>query len=233
MKRITLIVISILASLTVYSCSAPVSTTEQSQSPKASATTDEASLPPSHSPSPSPSPSPFVIPEPVLYEGYGDSVIAIEPPEGAYVFYIEGNAASRHFAVKGYDASGDATKLLVNTTDPYKGTTIELTLTTTTLEINADDSWSIELRSIYEMPIISKGETITGTGDTIILVKSYGTTATIDGNAASRHFAVKSYGAEQDNLMVNTTDPYSGTVMLKGAPVILEITCDDDWSITF
>ena len=44
--------------------------------------------------------------------------------------------------------------------------------------------------------------------------------------------AVKSYGMNGNELMVNTTDTYSGTVMVKGEPFMLVITAVGDWSIT-
>ena len=104
---------------------------------------------------------------------------------------------------------------------------------TETLEISASGSWSIDLVSIYEMPSIKQGDTITGSGDSILLVDSYGTSAHIVGNQGGAHFSVKSYGSSRDNLMVNTTDPYDGTVMLKGNPVLLEIDAEGEWSILF
>ena len=184
-------------------------------------------------PTPTPEPTPVVIPEPVSYTGSGDDVISIAPPEGVYVFRISGNTDARHFAVKGYDTTGNSTELLVNTTEPYSGITLDPTQSTSTLEVSAEGDWLIELVSILEMPTISEGQTVTGAGDSVLLVSSYGTTATISGNSSSAHFAVKSYGTSRDNLMVNTTDQYEGTVMIKGDPLILTVNCEDEWSITF
>lgn len=171
--------------------------------------------------------------KPITYTGSGDSVLEIESIKEGYVFYIEGNKSSRHFAVKGYDANGKSTGLFVNTTDTYKGITIDSTLSTVTLEISAVGSWSVELRPFGRLDTISKGETLKGSGDDVILVLSYGNTADISGNAGEHHFAVKSYGKNGNNLMVNTTDKYRGTVMLKNAPTLLEVNAEGDWSITF
>lgn len=33
--------------------------------------------------------------------------------------------------------------------------------------------------------------------------------------------------------MVNTTDKYNGNVMIKGDPIIIEITAEGEWTITF
>ena len=69
-----------------------------------------------------------------------------------------------------------------------------------------------------------------GTGDSIVLIDTSATMATIEGNAAEKHFAMKSYG-DRKNLMVNTTDAYTGTVMVKYNPSILEVNAVGDWSI--
>lgn len=173
------------------------------------------------------------MPEPVIYTGKGDDVIDVTPPDGVWVLHAIGNKEERHFAVKGYDSAGNPTELFVNTTDPYDGTTLDPSLSTATLEINATGEWTIEFLPAVTLQTISKGETVTGSGDTVLLVVSYGSSATITGNTDERHFAVKSYGNSRNNLMVNTTDPYEGKVMIKGEPIFLEINAVGEWSITF
>ena len=172
------------------------------------------------------------FPESVTYTGTGDDVITLEPFEGVWVMTITGNDQAAHFAVKGYDAGGNYTDLFVNTTEPYCGTTIDPYFETETLEVSATGTWKVEIRSIFEMDTIAQGETYSGNGDAILLATSFGKTARIVGNPNSNHFAVKSYGDTYE-LLVNTTDPYEGTVMLKGNPTVLAITAESDWSITF
>lgn len=174
---------------------------------------------------------PDSIPEACVYEGTGDSVINIDHPEGVYVIYVKGNSAARHFAVKGYDANGNSTELFVNTTDAYEGVTLDPDQKTEMLEISANGDWIVEIRSVWTCDIIDDASTYTGTGDNIVLVNYEASTAQIEGNSGARHFAVKSYG-NRTNLMVNTTDVYSGTVMVKDQPFMLEITAVGDWSIT-
>lgn len=173
------------------------------------------------------------IPDPVTYTGNGDDVITLAPFDGVFVFHITGNSSKHHFAVKGYDSNGENTGLFVNTTSAYDGITIDPKQETTTLEVNASGDWIIEVQSINKMETISSGETLSGSGDTVIVVSSYGSTATISGNAGNNHFAVKSYGRKRDKLLVNTTEVYEGTVMLSGEPIILEIDAVGEWSITF
>jgi hypothetical protein len=171
--------------------------------------------------------------ESVIFSGTGDDVVSLGEFSDIYVFHITGNQEGRHFAVKGYDASGNATELFVNTTDSYSGITIDPAQKTKTLEISATGDWAIEQRSIYTMRTISEGESVSGSGDEILMVLSFGQTATIEGNSGNRHFAVKSYGASRDDLLVNTTDAYSGNVLLKGDPIVLEVIAAGEWSITF
>lgn len=177
--------------------------------------------------------TPYTIPESVTYSGSGDDVVTLEPFENVFVFHIIGNQEEHHFSVNGYDSNSESTGLLVNTTEAYEGTTIDPSQETVMLEVNAEGDWSIEVQSIFGMETISSGETVSGSGDSVILVSSHGNTAKISGNADKRHFAVKSYGTERDKLLVNTTDEYDGTVMLIGEPIILEINAVGNWSISF
>ena len=54
--------------------------------------------------------------------------------------------------------------------------------------------------------------------------------AHIKGNEQARHFSVKGYGSSSD-LLVNTTDPYEGTVILANDTIVLDITASGAWSI--
>lgn len=185
----------------------------------------------SQSNSPSPTPTP-VVSAPVKYSGSGDDVITIEPfPEG-YVFSITGNSAGRHFSVTAYDADGNQLDLLVNTTDPYSGITADRHQNAATLEIKAHGDWVIEMRSIYTLPVMSPGETYSGSGDSILVASNPGNTATITGNPDARHFAVIGTGHGVYDLLVNTTEVYSGTVKLSSNTAGFIVTAVGDWTIT-
>lgn len=171
--------------------------------------------------------------EPIVYTGSGDSVVTLDTFDDPYVFYIKGNDGENHFAVTSYDSDGNYLDLLVNTTEAYSGITIDPEQKTHMLEVTATGDWTIEQRSLYSVTTISSGETISGNGDDILLVQSHGSTAGIEGNSGENHFAVLSYGANGTDLLVNTTDAYSGTVMLKNDPIVLAVTAVGDWTITF
>lgn len=186
----------------------------------------------SQSNSPSPTPAPVVISDPVKYSGSGDDVITIDPlPEG-YVFDITGNSAGRHFAVTAYDAEGNQLDLLVNTTEPYSGITADRYQNAATLEIKAHGDWVVEMRSIYTVPVMFSGETYSGSGDFILVAVNPGSTATITGNPDARHFAVIGVGRGVYDLLVNTTEAYSGTVKLSPNTAGFIVTAVGDWTIT-
>ena len=174
------------------------------------------------------------IPDPVVYTGSGDDVIQIDPPDGKYVFRISGNQGGNHFSVKAYDSLTEYIGLLVNTTSAYSGVTYDPTQSTALLEISATGDWTVELVSIYTMDALISGNSISGEGDTVLQVFPPVLTADITGNESSSHFAVKSYDTNGDylDLLVNTTDPYSGTVMMGLDTSTLVISAEGPWTIT-
>jgi len=177
-------------------------------------------------PTPTPAPPPS---EPRIFSGTGADVIALDDFVGTYVFVVRGNPDARHFSIWGYGAGRN---LLVNTTMVYDGIVFNRDQDTSLLEITAHGDWSIEQRSLSEMRTIQTGTTVTGTGDEVLQVLSHGQTATIEGNAGGRHFSIWGHGNRR-SLLVNTTNVYSGRVMLRNSYTILEISAVGDWSITF
>lgn len=174
------------------------------------------------------------IPDPVVYSGTGDDVVQITPPEGKYVFRITGNQEGRHFSVKAYDSMAEYIDLLVNTTSQYSGVTYDPTQSTAMLEVSATGDWTIEVVSIYTMDALISGNSISGEGDAVLQVFAPVLTADIQGNDASAHFSVKSYDMDGGylDLLVNTTDPYSGTVMMGLDVSTLVISAEGPWTIT-
>ena len=174
------------------------------------------------------------IPDPLVYSGTGDDVVQITPPEGKYVFRITGNQEERHFSVKAYDSFAEYIDLLVNTTSQYSGVTYDPTQSTAMLEISATGDWTIELVSIYTMDALISGNSISGEGDAVLQVFAPVLTADIQGNDAAAHFSVKSYDMDGGylDLLVNTTDPYSGTVMMGLDVSTLVISAEGPWTIT-
>ncbi len=75
-----------------------------------------------------------------------------------------------------------------------------------------------------------------GTGDDVVgIVKpnSEGVLAVITGNDAREHFAVEGLDGNQE-LLVNTSDPYTGTILLDaqgGETTQLQVTATGRWTI--
>lgn len=173
---------------------------------------------------------PVDIPKPRILEGYGDDVLSIVTPDYPFAFYITGNSDAKHFSVTTYNSAGEYGELLVNTTEAYSGFTIDPSYDVASIEVKASGAWKIELRSIYDTGSISADTSYSGYGDAVLLIKSYGTTAHISGNAGEHHFAVWTYGVGGD-LLVNTTEVYNGTVLISGTPTLLVVTAVGEWSI--
>lgn len=173
------------------------------------------------------------IPEPMIYAGKGDSIVVLGHLEDAVVFYIAGNAEETPFRVEGLDANGEVVKVLVETEEPYAGTTIDPTLATKALQITAVGDWLVEVQSVYTIRTVSQFETISGAGDEVLMVESSGGNVTIEGNEAEKQFVVTSYGSVGNDRMIETQEWFLGDVPVKNDPILLEIIATGDWSLRF
>jgi len=173
-------------------------------------------------------------PEPVVLTGSGDAVVQFEMPGPLALAHIIGNATSRYFGVTSYDDEGNRVQSLVNTTDPYDG--YRLVTGSSRFQVEAEDPWKIEVLPFspalgldFVLHVPGKVE---GSGDyVLILIGDPPDTATIKGNAVGRFFAVIVLAPER-HLLVNTTDPYEGTVIMPRDAQLLEILAQDSWSIS-
>ena len=193
---------------------------------------------PTNTPSPTDTPAPTLppteTPAPIIYTGSGDSIVDVVKPYDAALVHITGNASSRYFGISSLDSNNEVIDLLVNTTDPYDGVRpldLMANQVTTRFEIQADGPWAIEISpisSVYKLMI--PGE-LSGKGDYVFAIAE-GTpdTAVITGNADSRYFGVFGYSNGPD-MLVNTTDPYNGTVILDKATFLIVVQAVGDWTI--
>ena len=169
--------------------------------------------------------------DPIEYTGTGDSVIFLDDIPSGWVLYAEGNAEDRYFCIQGYDDNDQFTELFVNTTEPYCGTTIDGNFATTQLEITATGEWRIEIRPLIGCDTITVGEPYKSTGDAVLIVSGDAKTADIYGNARAAYFGVHAIGAGSSDLLVNTTEEYSGTVKCKNNPQFIVVIASDQWGI--
>lgn len=188
-------------------------------------------------PPPTPEPStatPTPLPQPIHLSGSNDSIVDIDKWVGPAIIHIVANSESRHFAIMPHDENG-MLDVLVNTTDPYDGIRpldFDENEHTTRFEINATGNWDIEIKPLVTAPHFSIPGLYQDSGDKVIILDG-GTpdVARINGNAGGRHFAVLAYGARYGDVLVNTTDPYDGDVIVDVEMLILEIVATGPWSI--
>ncbi len=176
------------------------------------------------------------VPGTLIYStsGAGDSIvqsISVESP--SYCVFTTND--DRHHAVKAWYGDGDFDyELLVNSSSPYSGRTYLTEFGTYDFEITCTSEWKLEIFTIgttVETSFSGKGDYVTDIfqPDT----KYYNITYT-----GSDHFAVKQrYGTDEYDyeLLVNETEPYSGTVRLSNidSPCFFEITGEEGtWIIT-
>lgn len=194
---------------------------------------------PTSAPTRMPTPRPTNTPIPgLIYElvGYGDSVEEIPTIDGIAVAVIAGNDESRYFGVTSYDKDGNRINMLVNATNPYVGShPIGLfSEPVAFLEIKATGAWRIYILKGATMRALLGGHgSISGKGDDVFVLPSpHGKIAEIDGNYESRYFGVTMYTESQRKLLVNTTDPYQGTVLVGGESAIIVVTAEGEWTFT-
>jgi hypothetical protein len=226
--------------------SEPTATSEPTSTPEPTATATLTPTPePTNTPAPTATPEPTSTPtpeptatpapQPVVYSGSGPNVIDIQKPGDVVLAYIRGNAGSRYFGVESYDDSGEQVDLLVNTTDPYEGVVLMDVRdddNSTRLQIQAEGDWYIELRPLNTARRVSAPGTIEGAGDDVFIIDGEPDTAQISGNADGRYFGVTGY-SNRSNLLVNSTDPYDGRVIVGRDTVLIEVKAVGSWRIVF
>lgn len=198
------------------SSAATTTTTTKSSATTSSSTTS------SKSTTSSPTSSAY---EPILgehFEGTGDDVVTItKPADKAALLTFSCPDCQSNVVVK---TDND---LLVNEIGSYSGThliDIRNGENTTTAEVTADGSWTMDIADITTAP-----EATSGTGDSVIWVNT-GTKVAITHDGDS-NFAVHAASSSGLDLLVNEIGAYSGTKAID-TPAIVDITADGNWTIT-
>lgn len=209
---------------------APADVAEQKESPTEAPDDTPTPEPPTATPEPTPTQGP--PPTPVALSGSGDSVVDI-PGSGPMIARIKGNDEASFFAVTALDAANETIDLLVNTTAAYQGVR-PLNLgdkQTAKFEIKSSGPWSIELLPLESAEVLAIPGEYAGEGDQVLIVEGTPGTATITGNEGKGFFAVIGHGALFPDLLVNTTDTYSGQSIVDKDVTTLIIQATGPWSI--
>ena len=198
--------------------------------------TQQAMATPTKEPTNTPIPTPTKAPEPILLSGNGSDVVDVEISYDLAIAHVKGNQQSRYFSIKSYDKNGAYIDLLVNTTDSYDGI-VPVNFNgekITRFAIAASGKWSMDILPLSSARTFSIPGKIDGTGtDVVIITGGIPDMAKITGNKQSRYFGVKGFNinGEYIDLLVNTTDPYEGKVILNGEISVLVIASEGTWTI--
>lgn len=225
MKKLLALFLALLLTVSVVACGDPSTTMPDTPAEEAPQAAQD---------QPQEDPEPYTPKDPIVYTGTGDDVIELDDLDYFYCFKISGNANSRHFAVKTYDSAGEYSELLVNTTEPYDGLTYDPSYDVSMIEVTASGEWTIEVLDLITVDQVSAGDAYSGNGDSLFFIPDHGKTATISGNSGAHHFAVKSFDnyGNYNDLLVNTTEPYDGKVMLGSDAILIQVAAQGDWTFT-
>lgn len=183
---------------------------------------------------PTVTPTPEPTATPAIFSGSGDSIVDVSKSDAPMIAIIQGNDESGYFGVTTLNTNNEQVDLLINTTDPYLGVvpidfqTGELT---TRFEVKATGGWRIDLLPLTSAEKLSVPGQFIGSNDNVLILEGVPPdVATITGNADSRYFGVFGYGSYSD-ILINTTDPYQGQVILKPDTLVLVIRASGEWTI--
>jgi len=175
-----------------------------------------------------------------VYDGRGDSVVDIEKPDGdAALLYVKGNAGSRYFGVTGFDDDGNRTDGYVNAVDPYEGITpLDFSASgkaTTRLQVEATGDWHIEVRSVRTARLLAVPGRSDGTGDEVVVIVAAADKVHVEGNPQGRYFGIRAVPLEGGfpDLIVNTTDRYSGDTIVPHDVRVFIVQAQGAWSLDF
>jgi hypothetical protein len=207
--------------------------TQPSETPAAkSESAEPAPTPTEASPTEKATPPAPVVPADKVYQGSGDSIVAVELPDGADQVSVAtiSHTGSHNFAVWSLDSNMEQHDLMVNQIGNYQGTVLFnlQSSNTSSLQITATGPWTVTLRSIKSLRTF-EGAAASGTGDDVLIYLGKAGAATIS-HDGQHNFAVWSYGDRSD-LMVNEIGAYNGTVRWSAGPSVVAVSADGNWSI--
>lgn len=182
---------------------------------------------------PEPEPEPEV-PADIVYTGTGDSILAIELPDGPGQFAVATltHDGSSNFAIFSLDDNLVQQDLIVNTIGAYQGTVLfnaGFGGDPSSLEISADGNWTVTMKSVLSVRQFA-GNSVTGVGDDVVLYFGEAGPAAISHDGSS-NFAVWLYG-DSTELVVNEIGAYTGTVRWIAGPSLVAVSADGNWSVT-
>lgn len=178
---------------------------------------------------------PYVLPSPVEERGSGDETVAVEPVDGVglYGYALVTAQGTGPFRVTGLNDAGDEVEYLVDVTGPYDGAVLwNLSPSTevTAFRIEADEAWSLSLRSTDEIPEAVDGGTRRGAGDAVFWYSGESTSATLTGDGESPVWMWSDSGP-REGLCPAFESPTCSGPLVSDYGTYLQVYADTGWSL--
>lgn len=170
--------------------------------------------------------------EPTSFAGFGKASLEIHSHSVPVLARITGNlrdAANPFLAVFG--RGGGYSRMLVCAVGPYQGIVL-LDEMVSTLAIQTEGNWSVELRPLLAARPLSAFSLTRGRGDEVLKpAESRSVAAFIRGNEAAQRFSIIAHQGPMTELLVNTTEPYHQRVTVSEHVEMIEIRAIGPWAM--
>jgi hypothetical protein len=184
-----------------------------------------------------PTVDPTLIPAPIVKTGSGNSIVNIEKLDGPALIHIKGNPSSSGL----FSVTNDDGLFLAISDKGYDGVKMLDFFpdhTTKSFEIEAGGEWTIEIYPLqgefFENRNLDTPGQYQSNNDDVLFIEEGKNRIKVEGNSASTNFAVWTHGESyllNQDLIVNVTEPYKGTIDLPDWVRILEVEAVGPWSI--
>ncbi|MBI2837349.1 MAG: IPT/TIG domain-containing protein [Acidobacteria bacterium] len=172
------------------------------------------------------------------FSGSGDAIVDFTRPSTPAIVHITGDAGNDYFVIRsstpggGYDVD-----LLVDAAGPYDGIRpLDFEGTHAgRFAVTAITAWTIDILPVSSAHSLPVPGSYAGIGDDVLALSgAMPDTATISGNAAGGNFAIDCYRAAGELIgrLVDTTNPFVGSVSVPHEAVYLVIEAVGPWSIS-
>jgi hypothetical protein len=175
--------------------------------------------------------------EPISLSGKGDKVARVTLPPDVGAVATVTSSGKGYFSVWALTTNGDTSDLLASAIGKYKGSVLidQRDEPVSALQITSDGKWSAKIVPVQSAEQWDTTSDKTGTSDDVLLLSApVQGLATVQISAkGDGHFSVWAHTANGDSdLLVSTTAPYDGEVLVPEETALLEITASGAWSLS-